>query len=145
MLSSVGHAHPAERLSCATAGLQEKADDADFVRRLPGAGPEALVAAAEGALRDGRWSHDDTAIIEMPSLRRPRVAVFLHVWKHESRHELFPAAVPCMMLRQMHLPQIITQRQHHLLTTRVEGDAAPLGVPKAARTRRRARRRRRTR
>ena len=35
-------------------GLAEKADDAEFARRLPGAGPEALLGMAEGALRNGR-------------------------------------------------------------------------------------------
>lgn len=32
----------------------EKSEDAEFARRLPGAGPEALLGAAEGAIRAGR-------------------------------------------------------------------------------------------
>jgi len=38
---------------CCT-GHVEKSEDAEFARRLPGAGPEALLGAAEGAIRAGR-------------------------------------------------------------------------------------------
>lgn len=48
------HGASAPSSRAVTAGLVEKAEDADFARRLPGAGPEALLGMAEGAIRAGR-------------------------------------------------------------------------------------------